>query len=78
MQNHTCDEALKKIYQICSIDPDISQKVSVAHSCHWVKIEKLSTHNARIHKIWQGERVALDEKGGENCMCPEEGCVFSC
>lgn len=78
MQNHTCDEALKKTYQIYSIDPDISQKVNVAHSCHWVKIEKLFTHNDRIHKIWQGERVTLDEKGGEGCMCPEEGCVFSC
>lgn len=77
MQNHTCNEAFKKIDQICSIDPDIGQKVSVAHSCHWVKIEKLSTHNARIHKIWQGARVALDEKRGQDCMCPEEGCVFS-
>lgn len=56
MQNHINDEAFKIIYRICGIYPDIGQKVNVAYSCHWVKLEKLPTHNARIYKIQQGER----------------------
>ena len=35
--------------------------MNVARSCHWVKGDRLSIHNTRIHNVGR-RRVALDEK----------------